>query len=327
MLFQNQLAGLFEFFINRPNVIHEYQITPYSLYAAVSVGLETDAIIDVLNRFSKTELPTGLVSFIRTCTLSYGKVKLVLNMSRYWVETTFPDIIQMLLKDPIISEARKSIPTDKVNKACSSSFPTDDESSFLDNPDSAEVTEMEHIILSFEIPAHSVELVKKRCIELDYPMLEEYDFANDTRNASLEIHLTATTAIRPYQELALSKMFGNGRARSGIIVLPCGAGKTLVGIAATSTVKKSTLVLCTSAVAVEQWYQQLCHFSTISPELMARFTSTTKESSIIINDTDKHPSPDQKACIVITTYTMIAFSGKRSFEAHRMMTFIKETEW
>lgn len=75
------------------------------------------------------------------------------------------------------------------------------------------------------------------------------------------------TVIRPYQETSLSKMFGNGsvlavgkvdgrsdglrglcrRARSGIIVLPCGAGKTLVGITAACTIKKSVLVLCTSA--------------------------------------------------------------------------------
>ena len=89
--------------------------------------------------------------------------------------------------------------------------------------------------------------VKKRCCEIDYPMLEEYDFKNDTLNTNLEIDLKPTTMIRPYQEKCLSKMFGNGRARSGIIVLPCGAGKTLVGITAACTIKKSTLVLCTSA--------------------------------------------------------------------------------
>lgn len=52
-------------------------------------------------------------------------------------------------------------------------------------------------------------------------------------------------------------MFGNGRARSGIIVLPCGAGKTLVGVTAACTVKKRCLVLCTSGVAVEQWRSQV----------------------------------------------------------------------
>jgi len=46
-------------------------------------------------------------------------------------------------------------------------------------------------------------------------------------------------------------MFSNGRARSGIIVLPCGAGKTLTGITAACTIKKNTIVLCTSGVSVE----------------------------------------------------------------------------
>ena len=50
--------------------------------------------------------------------------------------------------------------------------------------------------------------------------------------------------LRPYQEKCLSKMFGNGRARSGIVVLPCGAGKTLTGIAAATRIKKSVMVLC-----------------------------------------------------------------------------------
>jgi DNA excision repair protein ERCC-3 len=111
--------------------------------------------------------------------------------------------------------------------------------------------------------------IKKRCNEIDYPMLEEYDFRNDTVNPNLEIDLKPITVIRPYQEKSLSKMFGNGydresisrfamcvlfltnltssRARSGIIVLPCGAGKTLVGITAACTIKKSCLVLCTSS--------------------------------------------------------------------------------
>ena len=52
--------------------------------------------------------------------------------------------------------------------------------------------------------------VKKRCTDLDYPMLEEYDFRNDTINANLEIDLKPSTVIRPYQETSLSKMFGNG---------------------------------------------------------------------------------------------------------------------
>ena len=78
-------------------------------------------------------------------------------------------------------------------------------------------------------------------------------------------------------------MFGNGRARSGIIVLPCGAGKTLVGITATCTIKKSALVLCTSAVSVQQWKQQYLTWSTINPSQIAVFTSDQKEAVNITN--------------------------------------------
>ena len=72
------------------------------------------------------------------------------------------------------------------------------------------------------------------------------------------IDLKPSTMLRPYQEKSLQKMFGNGRARSGVIVLPCGAGKTLTGVTAACTVRKRCLVLCTSGVAVEQWRSQVC---------------------------------------------------------------------
>jgi DNA excision repair protein ERCC-3 len=113
-------------------------------------------------------------------------------------------------------------------------------------------------------------------------------------------------------------MFGHGRARSGIIVLPCGAGKTLVGITATCTVKKSTMVLCTSAVAVEQWRHQFALWTNIDVnKYVSRFTSDTKEGML----------SDQEAIIVITTYTMVAFGGERSKESESIMRQLRNREW
>lgn len=56
------------------NFILQYKLTAYSLYAAVSVGLQTHDIIEYLKRLSKTSIPDGIVEFIKLCTLSYGKV-------------------------------------------------------------------------------------------------------------------------------------------------------------------------------------------------------------------------------------------------------------
>jgi superfamily II DNA or RNA helicase len=70
-------------------------------------------------------------------------------------------------------------------------------------------------------------------------------------------------SFQPYQERSLSKMFGNGRARSGIIVLPCGAGKSLTGVTAASTIKRSTIVMCINNSSVNQWREQFLTWTTL----------------------------------------------------------------
>lgn len=86
------LMELFFVMGRRPESMHEYNLTPHSLYAAVSVGLETETIITVLDRLSKTKLPKEILDFIRGSTQNYGKVKLVLQKNRYFVESPFPEV-------------------------------------------------------------------------------------------------------------------------------------------------------------------------------------------------------------------------------------------
>ena len=90
----------------RLEFIHEYKLTSYSLYAAVSVGLQTNDIIEYLTRLSKASIPQGIKQYIEMCTLSYGKVKLVLKHNRYFIESNHPECLQKLLKDPIIQQCR-----------------------------------------------------------------------------------------------------------------------------------------------------------------------------------------------------------------------------
>jgi DNA excision repair protein ERCC-3 len=328
--------------VSRPSYIHEYRLTTYSLYAAVSVGLQTKDIISVLNRLSKVPVPKSIVTFIHNCTVSYGKVKLVLKHNRYFVESSQADILQMLLKDPVIgplrieaseTTTRDGLVVEKAPTAGNLVIPgtkapnvggkkeegdktNEIESVFqsaigLDRDDDDDLD----AVHSFEIASSSVEIVKKRCQEIDYPVLEEYDFRNDARNVDLDIDLKPSTQIRPYQEKSLSKMFGNGRARSGIIVLPCGAGKTLVGITAACTIRKSVIVLCTSSVSVYQWRQQFLQWCTIQPENVAVFTSENKEKF------------QGDAGLVVSTYSMVANTRNRSHDSQKMMDFLTSREW
>ena len=103
--------------------------------------------------------------------------------------------------------------------------------------------------VSFEVDQEKLETLQKRTMELDFPLLAEYDFRHDSVNPDINIDLKPTAILRPYQEKSLRKMFGNGRARSGVIVLPCGSGKSLVGVTACCTVRKKAMILCNSGVS------------------------------------------------------------------------------
>ncbi|TID14904.1 hypothetical protein CANINC_004575 [Pichia inconspicua] len=327
--------------VSRPSFMHEYKITTHSLYAAVSVGLETDDIIGVLNRLSKVPVATSVIDFIKAATHSYGKVKLVLKHNRYFVESSSADILRMLLKDDVIGKLRITSTEEKnTDGLVQSMAPTQGDLVIpgTKKPDingekteNKELDEVENIyanviadaddenaddtVHAFEISSENVETVKKRCQEIDYPMLEEYDFRNDSRNPDLEIDLKPSTQIRPYQEKSLSKMFGNGRARSGIIVLPCGAGKTLVGITAACTIRKSVIVLCTSSVSVMQWKQQFLQWCTIQPENVAVFTSENKQMF------------RGESGLVVSTYSMVANTRNRSHDSQKVMDFLTSREW
>ncbi|XP_040368643.1 general transcription and DNA repair factor IIH helicase subunit XPB1-like isoform X2 [Rosa chinensis] len=304
----------------RQEWMHEYNLTPHSLYAAVSVGLETETIISVLNKLSKTKLPKEIIDFIHGSTANYGKVKLVLKKNRYFVESPYPEVLKTLLKDNFIAESRITPEGPHGNEDFTISTTMGEigagPSDLLNEAELAAVAE-EKETHAFEIDPSKVENVKQRCLpdSLNYPMLEEYDFKNDTVNPDLDMELKPQAQPRPYQEKSLSKMFGNGRARSGIIVLPCGAGKSLVGVSAASRIRKSCLCLATNAVSVDQWAFQFKLWSTIRDDQICRFTSDSKERV------------RGNAGVVVTTYNMIGFGGKRSEESEKIIEEIRNREW
>jgi len=92
--------------VSRPHHIHEYRVTPYSLYAAASLGLRTEDIISGLNRLSKMELSEKLKAEIVKRTKTCGKVKLLLRKARYYVESADKSILTTLLRQAPIAEAR-----------------------------------------------------------------------------------------------------------------------------------------------------------------------------------------------------------------------------
>ena len=350
----------------RPEFIHTYRLTRDSLFAS-SITKTTDFIIKHLNIFCKTELPSEVVQYIQDCTQTFGKAKLVLKDNTFYVESQYPEVLRELLRNPTIKDAHsRALTEDTIHStATSNTAGTTDEvvaagTEFLlssvqeedqrnlmpnigidddtDSADDEDVVDDElhsdavvvsaapiikvKTVHSFKVARSRVQLVKKCAKEESfYPLLEEYDFKVDNKNPKLLMDLKPITAIRPYQERSLNKMFGNGRARSGIIVLPCGAGKSLTGVVAATTIKRSVVIMCINNTSVNQWKEEFKRWTTINEDCIKKFTSENK------NREDRELPPKTKACIVITTYAMLCYGGRRSETAEIMLQSIKSREW
>uniref|UniRef100_A0A7S2SKM4 DNA 3'-5' helicase n=1 Tax=Rhizochromulina marina TaxID=1034831 RepID=A0A7S2SKM4_9STRA len=333
--------------VSRPDLIHQYKITAQSLNGAVyGSSLDGRTILRELGHMSKTApLPDTVVDFVESCTSRYCQAKLVLRSSNYFVESNNPEVLRHLLENPQIQQSRFKVAgatsefhvTKSVSKqeelganTALRSVATDllravDKGDDFDEDvksGSIEKGAQRSLTVSFMIKRGAVEQVKREARNADYPLLEEYDFRNDMQNPSIEkFNLRVVDPrtdkrirVRPYQEKALSRMFGNGRARSGIIVLPCGAGKTFVGIAAAQTIRRSCLVVCTPNAA-EQWKREFQKYTDLPDSSIAVFNSNSKPVNM--------PNP----CILVSTYSMLGYNGPRSVESAAVMQQIQEREW
>ncbi|GBE60912.1 DNA repair helicase [Babesia ovata] len=333
----------------RPEFVHEYQVTVFSLYTAVSVGLTVEELLVNLNKFSKNKIPGKLKDSIIKTASAFGKIKLVLRDNRYWVESQDRKELDHLLTNPVIRSARitgntwsrgENHATEDSDYVTSAVFTADASSIMFNSANTgdaarpvmesnmpvaiegmAKVTEENRAtsqVYSFEVYQEKIEELKREALKsMRRPLVMEYDFRKDKKTPTLECCVRTNIKIRYYQERALRRMFSNGRARSGIIVLPCGAGKTLTGIVAACTVRKPIFVLTTSAVAVEQWVKQFMDFTNISSEKLVSLTSDNKS--------DLWPAAE--AGVLISTYTMMAYSRKHRESTENILNQIKQRDW
>ncbi|KAH0787449.1 DNA repair helicase rad25 family protein [Histomonas meleagridis] len=322
--------------ISRPKYIQEYQITMYSLYAAYSIGLKTEDILYYLSILSKCELTEEFKKLVSDTVNNIGMLKLILHNNRYFIQSPKLSLLRDVAKAVGPLRVEDPDPLDTVDPDTGFILP-DDETTSVDiagvgnSADYSSTSRMlsglggdtnqstiptdDQINRRFEVRSNVIQKVRKLILfDLQLPFSDEYDFHNDP-SPNLLIDLKTVSAIRPYQEKALNKIFGGGRAKSGIIVLPCGAGKTLVGISAACTIKKSTIVFCDSNVPVDQWRNQFISWTTVDESLIYRFTSGNKT-----------PIPNDKPIILITTYSIFTSAGKNK-ESEDIIAQICALEW
>jgi DNA excision repair protein ERCC-3 len=236
-----------------PEHIHTYRLSSLSLWNAAAAGLSAAAMIDVLRKYSKFPLPSNLAPDITELVSRYGRVRLERHDT-----AEGPPALRMVCSDvPLLEElARQPKVRDYLGERL-------DRTSFLIDPAYRGV-------------------LKLALIGVGYPA---EDLAGYTEGAILPMHLrpVARTGlpfhVRDYQREAAAVFHAGGDVRggSGVIVLPCGAGKTIVGMAAMCTVERSTLVLTTGITSVKQWHREILDKTDLTEDQIAEYTGETKD--------------------------------------------------
>ena len=232
-----------------PEHIHTYRLSPLSLWNAAAAGLSAQGILEDLTRFSKYPLPDNVRVDITDAIARYGRVKLILENGKLLLVSDDAPLMVELARHKLIAP-------------------------FLRAKLSA---------THFELNPADRGRIKQILLQVGYPA---EDLAGYVDGAHLDFALRAEMAnngepfvLRPYQMEAGDIFYAGGgpSGGSGVIVLPCGAGKTIVGIAAMQKLQMATLILTTNTVAARQWINEILDKTTLTPEQIGEYTGQRKE--------------------------------------------------
>ncbi|HVB23989.1 MAG TPA: DNA repair helicase XPB [Ktedonobacteraceae bacterium] len=231
-----------------PEHIHTYRLSPLSLWNAAAGGMNADMVIELLTRYSKYSIPTNITVDIREYMSRYGRIKLIRE----------GDALLLISQDTALM---------------------------------AEIVHHKRTqpYLLRQINSHTIQVdasrrghIKQALIHIGFPA---EDLAGYTDGSPLPFKLEPTTKggkdfePRNYQYAASAAFYANGAPSggSGVVVLPCGAGKTIVGLAAMADIQRATLILTPNTVAVRQWIHEILDKTDIPPEMVGEYTGDRKD--------------------------------------------------
>jgi DNA excision repair protein ERCC-3 len=220
-----------------PEHIHTYRITKLGLWNARAAGHDAEFIIDSLKRWSKYPVPEGVEREIRSTIDRYGKLVIDRDENGLRLTGSTPSILIEVASNRKISE-------------------------LLD----------ERLENAYRVKDWARGQLKQELLKLGWPAEDNAGF---TPGTPFEISLDQTLwQLRDYQKEAVAKFELGG---SGVVVLPCGAGKTLVGAATMAEVKTNTLILVTNTVSARQWRDELLAKTSLREEDIAEYSGSTKD--------------------------------------------------
>ena len=263
--------------VKSPEHIHTYQISPLSVWNARAAGMPVAEMIAALREHAKYPMPEAIAQEIASLGSRYGLTVI-----------TRADDGNLLLKMADLPLAELLSRNAAVSKLLGDRLSD----------------------LVFQVNAANRGVMKQALLAAGYPA---EDLAGYVEGDALEIQLRSLSQsgvpfhLRDYQKEAVAAFYQAGRAQggSGVIVLPCGAGKTMVGMAAMTTVQSNTLVLTSSLTSVRQWRRELLDKTTLPADAIAEYSGESKNT----------------APVTLATYQIISYRSSKDGEFPHFQLF------
>lgn len=268
-LFQEarEAVSAFAELVKSPAYLHTYRITPLTLWNAASLGFSSNTVLEVLTRFSKFPFSEAVKKEITQIIERYGKIRLVEEEGRLFLACEKEEILNGLLA--YSSLARELGERNGPSRIAISSSQRGS--------------------------------IKQTLLKLGYPV---QDLAGYSRGENLPISYKTLSpfTLRAYQKDATDAFFSGGTlfGGNGVVVLPCGSGKTIIGIETMVRLGMETLILTGNTTSVHQWKEEILSLTTLTEEQIGIYTGA-----------EKKPGP-----VTITTYQMVTYRTSNMIYPH-----------
>jgi DNA excision repair protein ERCC-3 len=222
-----------------PEHIHTYRLTPLGLWNARAAGHDAEQVVDALLEFSRYSVPHSLLVDVAETMARFGRLRLHKHPTHGLVLTTTD---RPVLEEVLRSKRIKPMVGERI----------DDDS----------------------VVVHPSERgnIKQALLKVGWPAEDLAGYV-DGEAHPIALH-EDDWSLRPYQREAADSFWHGG---SGVVVLPCGAGKTLVGAAAMAHAQATTLILVTNTVAARQWKEELIHRTSLTADEIGEYSGARKE--------------------------------------------------
>ncbi|PSB27980.1 DNA repair helicase XPB [Chlorogloea sp. CCALA 695] len=255
--------------IKSPEHIHTYQISPLSVWNARAAGMPVSEMIAALRSHAKYPMPEAVAQEIESLGSRYGLTVIERGDGHLLLKMADLPLAELLSRNQAVAKLLGDRSSDLV----------------------------------FQVNAANRGVLKQALLAAGYPA---EDLAGYVEGDALAIELRAISQagssfnLRHYQTEAVAAFYQAGRAQggSGVIVLPCGAGKTMVGLAAMTAVQSNTLVLTSSLTSVRQWRRELLDKTTLPEDAISEYSGESK----------------QTAPVTLATYQILSYRSSRDGE-------------